>query len=41
MERCVQILKKEGVLATSRKQLTILDEKKLLAHCTSGLRETL
>ena len=27
MERCVQILKKEEVLATSRKQLAILDEK--------------
>lgn len=41
MERCVQILKKEEVLATSRKQLAILDEKKLLAHCTPGLRENL
>ncbi len=41
MERCVQILKKEEVLATSRKQLTILDDKKLLAHCTPGLRENL
>ena len=41
MERCVQILKKEEVLATSRKQLAILDEKKLLVHCTPGLRENL
>ena len=32
---------KEEVLATSRKQLTILDDKKLLAHCTPGLRENL
>ena len=32
---------KEEVLATSRKQLAILDEKKLLAHCTPGLRENL
>ena len=38
MERSVKILKKEGVLDTSRKQMTILDEDKLLAHCTPGMR---
>lgn len=38
MERSIQILKKEEILSTSRKQIAIRDEKKLLAHCTLGLR---
>lgn len=41
MERSIHILKEEGVLTTSRKQITILDSQKLLAHCTSGLRGNL
>ena len=36
MERCVQILKKEEVLATSRKQLAILDEKKIAGPLHAG-----
>lgn len=39
MERSIQILKKEEVLSTSRKQITILSIEKLLTHCTMGLRE--
>ena len=38
MERSIQILKKEEILSTSRKQIAIRDEKKLLAQCTLGLR---
>ena len=38
MERSLKILKKEEVLSTSRKQITILNVEKLLAHCTLGLR---
>lgn len=38
MERSVRILKKEGILDTSRKQLVVLDSEKLLAHCTLGMR---
>lgn len=38
MERSIKILKKEGILNTSRKQITILDQSKLLAHCTLGMR---
>lgn len=38
MERSVHILKKEGILDTSRKQIIILDKDKLLAHCTLGMR---
>ena len=38
MERSVRILKKEGILDTSRKQMIILDQDKLLAHCTLGMR---
>ena len=37
MERSIKILKKEGILNTSRKQITILDQSKLLAHCTLGM----
>ena len=38
MERFLKILKKEGILNTSGKQITILDQDKLLAHCTLGMR---
>lgn len=38
MERSIKILKKELVLDTSRKRIHILDEEKLLAHCTLGMR---
>lgn len=38
LERSVKILKKEGVLDTSRKRITVLDSDKLLAHCTLGMR---
>lgn len=38
MERSIQVLRKEKVLSTSRKQITILDLDKLLAHCTLGLQ---
>lgn len=38
LERSVKILKKEGILDTSRKQIIILDKDKLLAHCTLGMR---
>lgn len=38
LERSVRILKKEGVLDTSRKQIIILDPEKLLTHCTLGMR---
>lgn len=41
LERSIRILKKEGVLDTSRKQIIILDAKKLLAHCTLGMRSNL
>lgn len=36
-----RILKKEGILDTSRKQIEILDEEKLLAHCTLGMRSNI
>ena len=38
MERSVKILRKEGILDTSRKQITVLDQEKLLPHCTLGIR---
>lgn len=38
MERSVQILRKEGIIDTSRKRITVLDSEKLLAHCTPGMR---
>lgn len=38
MERSVKILKKEEILETSRKSITILSPEKLLAHCTLGMR---
>lgn len=38
MERSVKILKKEGILDTSRKRITVMDPEKLLAHCTLGMR---
>lgn len=38
MERSVKILKKEGILDTSRKRITVIDPEKLLAHCTLGMR---
>lgn len=38
MERSIKILKKEGILDTSRKRITVLDLEKLLAHCTLGMR---
>lgn len=38
MERSIHILKKEEILDTSRKQITILNLDKLLAHCTLGMR---
>lgn len=38
MERSIKILKKEAVLDTSRKRITVLDPEKLLAHCTLGMR---
>lgn len=38
MERSVKILKKEGILDTSRKRITVTDPEKLLAHCTLGMR---
>lgn len=41
MERSIKILKKEEILTTSRKRITILDEKKLRAHCTLPLRSSL
>lgn len=40
MERSIKILKKEEILTTSRKRITILNPEKLLAHCTLGLQET-
>lgn len=39
MERSLKILRKEEVLLTSRKQMTVLDRKKLLAHCTLEMQE--
>lgn len=38
MERSVKLLKEKGVLTTSRKQLTIIDEQKLLDFCTAGMK---
>ena len=38
MERSIKILKKEEILDTSRKRITVLDSEKLLAHCTFGMR---
>lgn len=38
MERSIKLLRKEGILETSRKQIMILDQEKLLKHCTLGLR---
>lgn len=38
MERSIKILKKEEILDTSRKRITVLDSEKLLAHCTLGMR---
>lgn len=39
MERSIKILRKEEILETSRKQMTILDRRKLLAHCTPGMQD--
>lgn len=41
MERSIKILKKEGILTTSRKRITILDQEKLRAHCTLPLRSNI
>lgn len=41
MERSIKILKKEEILDTSRKQIIILNENKLLAHCTLGMRSNI
>lgn len=38
MERSIQILRKEKILDTARKQIVVLDEEKLYAHCTLGMR---
>ena len=38
MERAIQILKKEEILQTSRKQIEIINKEKLLEHCTLGMR---
>lgn len=38
MERSIKILRKKGILDTSRKCITILEPKKLLAHCTLGMQ---
>lgn len=38
MERTVKLLKEEGILSTSRKQIRILDKEKLLDYCTVGMR---
>lgn len=38
MERSIKILRKEEILDTSRKRITILNPQKLLAHCTQGMR---
>jgi CRP-like cAMP-binding protein len=39
MERSVKILKQEGILDTSRKEIRILDREKLLAHCTMRMQQ--
>ena len=39
MERSLKILKKEGIIETSRGQIKILNLYKLLAHCTLGVHE--
>lgn len=38
MERSIKILRKEEILDTSRKRITILNPQKLLAHCTLGMQ---
>ena len=40
MERSIKILRKEGILATSRKCITILEPEKLLVHCTLGMQSS-
>ena len=39
-ERSVKVLRKEGVIETARGHVTVLDEEKLLAHCSLGLRQS-
>lgn len=41
MERSLKILRKEGILDTSRKRMTVLDQNKLLAHCTLGMQSSI
>ena len=41
MERSIKILRKEEILDTSRKRITILNPQKLLAHCTQGMRDNI
>lgn len=38
MERAIKILKDDGILTTSRKQIIVLDQEKLLKYCTLGMR---
>ena len=38
MERSIKLLKDEAILTTSRKQIGIEDEQKLLGFCTAGMR---
>lgn len=38
MERSIKMLRKEEILDTSRKRITILNPQKLLAHCTVGMQ---
>ena len=41
MERAIQILKKEEILQTSRRQIEIINSEKLLEHCTLGMRTSI
>ena len=41
MERAIQILKKEEILQTSRRQIEIINSEKLLEYCTLGMRTSI
>lgn len=41
MERSIRILKEERIVDTSRKQITVVDEARLLEHCTIGMKSSI
>lgn len=37
-ERSMKLLRREGIIQTGRRQITVLDQEKLLEYCTDGMK---